>query len=149
MSRESDAMSRKVDFEAMKALFESQLRIPDRTFQGFNGLITRANTQHLRLSEQERAELHQIYKPHKLGLLDKILSGKGEKEYPIKQMVEVVSRDRDKSGSSGLPMLSKAEITRMYTAVLDAKLQHRDEKPEKMTLVAGMELDRIISERTH
>ena len=140
-------MSRKANFEAMKVLFETQLPIPDRTFQDFNGLITRANTQRLRLSDQERAELHQIYKLHKLGLLDQIMSGKGKEEYPIKDMFEVTNGDRDNLTVSSIPPLSKKEIARIYTAVLDAELKHRDHKPEKIRVVAGMELDKIIAER--
>jgi hypothetical protein len=139
-------MSRKANFKIMKASFKNQLIMPDRAVQGFNGLITRANNQRLRLSDQERAELHQIYKPHKMGLLDEIMRGVGNGEYPIKQMIEVISKDRDRLRASGV-MLSKEVFTRIYTAVLDAELLYRDEKPEKMTLVAGMELETIISER--
>lgn len=140
-------MSRKTEFEAIKALFENQLQIPDRTFQDFNGLITRANTQRLRLSDQDRAELHQIYKRHKLSLLDQIIHGNGGKEYPIKEMFEVIKGACNDLKVSGRPTLSKEEIVRIYTAVVDAELQHRDQKPEKIRGVAGMELDKVVAER--
>ena len=136
-------MARKDDFAEVKAFFEQQRDIQDRAFQDFNGLITRANRRRLRLSDQERAELHGIYRRDKLDLLDKIMAGGGREEYPIKQLFEVINKDRDRLKFE----LSKADVERIYVAVLDAELQHRDKRPERMTHVAWKELDKIIAER--
>lgn len=140
-------MSRKADFKAMTVLFKNQLQIADRTFQDFNGLITRANTNRLRLSDLEREELHQIYKSHKLGLLDRLMSGEGKGEYPVREMFEVINRDHDNLRVSGVLPLSKEEIERIFTAVLNAELKHKNPTPEKIRLATGTELDEIIAAR--
>jgi hypothetical protein len=124
----------KQKFDDLKYAFNTQLKMEDRKYGDFKTLLCHAKQwctfRAGGLLAEQKAELHDIYKQHKLSIADEIL--KLDKVYPLNLMWDVIRKHPSKK-------TSEEHIKRIYNAVLDAELKG----PKSIQTAAYIELSKL------